>query len=155
MGTHLSPPQKNGGSSPHFSAHVLWRKCCIDQYATWYTKVSLGPGDTVLEGDPASLPLPPPKKKGWGHSPQFSAHVCCGEMAGLIKMPLGTEVDLGPGDTMLDGDPASSPEKRGTPPSVRPVSIVAKQSPISATAQHLLKQVLLSDFHPFYANVSH
>jgi len=32
-------------------------------------------------------------------------------MAGLIKMPLGTEVVLGPGDTVLDGDPASSPEK--------------------------------------------
>ena len=34
---------------------------------------------------------------------QFSAHVCCGQMAGWIKMPLGMEVGLGPGHTVLDG----------------------------------------------------
>jgi len=28
--------------------------------------------------------------------PQFSAHVCCGQTAGWIKMPLGTEVGPGP-----------------------------------------------------------
>ena len=48
-------------------------------------QVGLGPGHTVLDGDPALLP---PK----GHSPQFSAHICCGQMAGWIKMPLGMEV---------------------------------------------------------------
>jgi len=54
---------------------------------------------------------------------------------GWIKMPLGTEVGLGPGDIVLDGD-AGSPTKMGTaaPPTFRPVSIVAKRSPISATA---------------------
>jgi len=30
--------------------------------------------------------------------PQFSAHDCCGQMAGWIKMPLSIEVGLGPGD---------------------------------------------------------
>jgi len=63
-------------------------------------KVGVGPGDIVLDGEPA-----PPRKKR--HSPQFSANVCCGEMAGLIKMPLDTEVGLGPGDIVLDGDPAA------------------------------------------------
>jgi len=29
-------------------------------------------------------------------------------------MPLGTEVDLEPGDIVLDGDPAPSPLKMGT-----------------------------------------
>ena len=38
--------------------------------------------------------------------PQFSAHICCGQMAGCIKVPLGTEVGLSPGDFLLDGDPA-------------------------------------------------
>jgi len=38
------------------------------------TQVGLGPGHIVLDGDPA---LPPPK----GHSPQFSAHIRCGQMA--------------------------------------------------------------------------
>jgi len=49
-------------------------------------EVGLGPGDFVLDGDPA-----PPQKRG--QSPQFSAHVYCGETAGWIKMPLGMEVD--------------------------------------------------------------
>jgi len=73
-------------------------------------EVGLGPGHFVLDGDPA----PPPPK---GHSPQFSAHDCCTQMAGWIQMPLGT-VSLGPGDTVLDGDPAhpTLTPKRGTVP---------------------------------------
>jgi len=51
-------------------------------------------------------------------------------------MPLGTEVGLGPCDIVLDGDP--EPLKRGAAlPNFRPVSIVAKRSPVSATAEHL------------------
>ena len=74
------------------------------------TEVGLGPGDTVLDGDPA-----PPKKR---HSspPRFSGHVYCGQTAGWIKMPLGTEVKLGAGHIVLDGDPASLPEKGAEPP---------------------------------------
>jgi len=56
--------------------------------------------------------LVPPKK---GHSPlQFSVHVRCGQTAGCIKMPLGMEVGVGPGDIALDGDPAS-PQKGRSP----------------------------------------
>ena len=47
--------------------------------------------------------LPSLKK---GNNPQFAVHVCCGQTAGWIKMPLGTEVDLGPGDIVLDENPA-------------------------------------------------
>ena len=32
--------------------------------------------------------------------------VCCGQTAGWMKTPLGTEVDLGPGHIVLDGVPA-------------------------------------------------
>ena len=32
-------------------------------------------------------------------------------MAGWIKIPLGMEVALGPGDFVLDGDPAPPPQK--------------------------------------------
>ena len=53
----------------------------------------------MLDEDPAL-----PQKKG--HNPQFSAHDYCCHTAGWIKMPLGTEVNLGPGDAVLDGDPA-------------------------------------------------
>ena len=68
-------------------------------------EVDVGPGDIVLHGNPA-----PPK----GHSPQFSANVCCGQTAGWIKMSLDREVDVGPGDIVLHGDPA--PPKETQPP---------------------------------------
>ena len=46
--------------------------------------------------------------------PQFSAHLYCGQTAGCIKVPLGTEVDLGLRDIVFDVDPAT-PRKKGTP----------------------------------------
>ena len=49
-------------------------------------EVGLGPGDFVLDGDPAPHP-----------------HVYCGQTAGWIKMVLGMEVGLSPGDFVLDG----------------------------------------------------
>ena len=52
--------------------------------------------------------------KGGTASPP--AHVYCGQTAGWIKMPLGTEVGLGPGDILLDGNPAPPPRKKGTVP---------------------------------------
>ena len=65
--------------------------------------VGLYPGHIVLDWNPAPLQN--------GHSPRFSAHVCCGQMAMWIKMPLAMEVGLGSGDIMLDGDPVP---QRGT-----------------------------------------
>ena len=49
-------------------------------------------------------------------------------MAGLIKMPLGTEVGLSPGDIVLDGD---QPTSKGAqlPPNFQPTSIVANGRP--------------------------
>jgi len=77
----------------------------MDQYETWHAGRPR-PGHTVLDKNPA----PPPPK---GHSPrQISAHACCGQTAGWIKMQLGTIVGLGSGNTVLHGDPA--PPKRGT-----------------------------------------
>jgi len=45
-------------------------------------------------------------------------------MAEWIKMPLGTEVGLGPVDIVLDGGPRSP--KKGHSPTFVPMSIVAK-----------------------------
>ena len=50
----------------------------------------------MLDGDPTPL-----LKKD--RSPQFLDHVYCDQTAASIKMPLGTEVKLGPGDVVLDG----------------------------------------------------
>ena len=63
--------------------------------------------------------------------------VYCGQTAGWIMMPLGMEVGLGPEDVVLEGTRAPPPQKMGTAPTFRPMSVVAKRSPISATARHL------------------
>ena len=70
MGTQL--PLKGCSAPPHFSAHVY-----CDERAGWIkmplgTKIGLGPGDIVLDGDPDSHP-----KRGT--APPFSAHVYCGQ----------------------------------------------------------------------------
>ena len=70
------------------------------------------------------LPIP---KRG---SPQFSAHVYCGQTAGWMTMPLGTEVDLGPGHIVLDGDSAP-PAKGAQRPPFLPMSIVATVAHLS------------------------
>jgi len=70
-------------------------------------EVDLGPGQIVLDGDPAPLP------KGYSR-PIFGT--CRGQTAGWIKMPLGREVGLGPGDIVLDGDPAPRPQKGAQQP---------------------------------------
>jgi len=52
MGTHLP---KGGAQPPIFGPRLLWQNVWMDQDATG-TEVGLGPGDIVLDGDPA-----PPK----------------------------------------------------------------------------------------------
>ena len=42
--------------------------------------------------------------------------IYCGQTAGMIRMPFGTEVGLGPGDIVLDGDPALPTERAQRPP---------------------------------------
>jgi len=61
----------------------------------------------------------------------------CGQTVGWIKMKLGKQIGLGLA-TLLDGDPAPPPPKgHSLTPKFRPMSIVAKRSLISATAEHL------------------
>jgi len=63
-----------------------------------------------------------------------------GQTLGWIKMKLGVEVGLGPGHIVLDGAQPPPPEKgvQQTSHSFRPMYIVAKRWPISATAELLL-----------------
>jgi len=63
--------------------------------------------------------------------------VYCGQTVGWIKMPLGVEVGLCLGAIVLDGDPAPPTERGAAAPTLRRMSIVAKRSPISATAKLL------------------
>jgi len=71
-------------------------------------EVGLSPGDIALKGDPVF-----PSQKG--RSPQFSAHVYCGQTAAWIKMPLGTKVGVGLRDIVIDGDQLPF-RKRAHPP---------------------------------------
>ena len=73
------------------------------------TRVGLGPGHIVLDGDPA-----PPPQKG-GSAPQFFAYVYCGQTAGWMQLVLGMEVGLSPGDFVLDGDPVPFPRNGRSP----------------------------------------
>jgi len=50
----------------------------------------------------------------------------CGQTVRWIKIPLGTEVSLGPGDIVLDGDPVPCSQRGTTLPNFRPMSVVAK-----------------------------
>jgi len=62
----------------------------MDQDATWYRgRPRLR--DIVLDVDSAT------PEKGTPTPTQLLAHIYCGQMAGWMKTPLGTEVDLGPG----------------------------------------------------------
>ena len=70
----------------------------------------------MLDGDPVS----PPQR---GTAPQFSAHICCGQMAGCIKMPLSMDAGLSPGDFVLDGASAFPPP----PPISGPLFIATKR----------------------------
>ena len=79
---------------------VLWPNSWMDQDETWHAGRPR-PGHIVLWG-----PSTP--------SPRFSAQIRCGQMTGWIKMPLGIEDDLGPGDFALDGDPCSCPSQKGS-----------------------------------------
>jgi len=56
----------------------------------------------------------PPRKKAQPPLTQFLTHVYCGQTAGYIKMALGTEVNIGPGDVVLDG--VAAPPKGAQPP---------------------------------------
>ena len=101
---------------------ALWPNGWTDQNETRHAVIGLVPGHIVLDGDPA----PPPQK---GIAPQFSAHICCGQITAWIEMSLGMELGLCPGDFVLDGDPAPPPQKgAGAPsPNFRPIFIVAKR----------------------------
>jgi len=103
---------------PVCNVGVLWPNGWTDQDETWHADRPRPWPHCVRRG-----PSSPPQR---GTAPQFSAHICCGQMAGWIKMPLGIQVNLGPSDIVLNGDPAPLP-KRGRGRNFRPMYIVAKR----------------------------
>jgi len=96
---------------PVCDVRALWPKTLGRIKMKPRVQVGLVPGHIVLDENPA-----PPLPK-W-HSPQFLAHIRCGETAAWIKMSLGMELGLGPGDLVLDGDPSSPPQKGERSPQI-------------------------------------
>jgi len=86
---------------------VVWPNGWTDQDETWHAV--------------RPRPRPVPHCVRWGPSYPKSGR----QTAGWIKMPLSTEVGLGPGFILLDGDPA--PPKREQSPNFRTMSVVAKR----------------------------
>ena len=90
-----------------FSPRLLWPNSCMDQDATWYGGTPRFTRHCVRWG-----PSCPSHKRT---QPPIFGNVRCGQTAGWIKMALGTEVGLSPGDFVLDGDPATSPKMGRSP----------------------------------------
>jgi len=90
-------------------ARVLWPNGWTDQDETWHAGRHR-PWQQCVRWGPSS-----PSPKG-AQPPHFSAHICCGQTAGWIRMPLGKKVGFSPGDCVLDGDPDPLPTKGAEPP---------------------------------------
>jgi len=123
-----APPPQKGAQPPIFGSCLLWPNGCIDQNATWY-------GGTPRHRSHCARWVP--LQEG-GTVPQFSAHICYGQTAGWIKMPLGTMAGLGPGNIVLDADPAPPPPRGTASPKFRPMSVVAKQ--LDGSRCHLVRR---------------
>jgi len=127
-----SPCPKGGRSpSPILGPCLLWSNDWMDQDVTWYGGRPW-PKRQCFRCEPIY-----PQKKGHTHPTQFLAYVYSGQMAGWMKRPLGAEVDLGAGHIVLDG--VSAPAKGALQPPIFGPCLLWPRSPISATAELLLK----------------
>jgi len=110
MGIPLPPPQKGGRAPQIFGPCLLRPNGWMYEAGTWHG------------GRPQHRRLcvrwvqSPSPKRGRSPTPQFSAHFCCGQMAACIKVPVGMELGLGPGDFVLVGDPVAPFPEGGGPP---------------------------------------
>jgi len=93
----------------------------------------------MFDGNPTTL-----RKIGTPTPTQFLAHVYCGQTAGWMKTPLGTEVDLGLSHIVLDGVPALHERGTAVPPLFSPC-LLWPRSPISATAELLFYRATQRD----------
>jgi len=111
MGTPLPSPKGGGGGAPKiFGPCLLWPNGWMDEAGTWHggrpqpRRLCVRCGSSRL-----------PQKEG-GAPAQFSAHFYCGQTAGCIKMPLGMDVGLSPGDCVRwDPVPPLSPKRERSP----------------------------------------
>ena len=124
MGTQLPLPKKLAEPPPQFSAHVRCGETAGWIKMTLGMEVGLGPGHIALD---ARWGLRSPPKKG----AEAPSPILCP----ILLWPHGWMHQDGTwyGDSprhkrlVIDGDPATLPEKGGTGPNFWPMSIVAKR----------------------------
>jgi len=105
---------------PVCNVRALWPNGWTDQDETWHAG-RLSPRPHCVRWGPGS----PPKR---GTAPQFSAHICCGQIAAWIKMSLAMELGLDPWRLCVRWGPRlPSPKGGRSPPKFRPMFIVAKR----------------------------
>ena len=80
-GDPTPPPPKGHSPLQIFGPYLLRPNGCMDQDATWYGHRP-PPRRLCVRWEPVPLPEK-------GPSPQFSAHVYCGQTAACIKMSVG------------------------------------------------------------------
>ena len=102
-GDPVDPSPKREADPQIFGQCLLWPNGWMDQDGTWH-RDRPQPRRLCVRWTPSHAP-----PNGCRAPPQFSAHFYYGQTAGCIKMPLGMEVGLIPGDFVLDGD--SAPRK--------------------------------------------
>jgi len=104
-----APSERGTAPPPIFVPCLLWPNGWMDQDATWYR----------------GRPRPRPHSVTWGRisshhterstaAPHSLSDVYCGQTAWWIGIPLGTEVGLDAGESVLVGDAAPFPIERGT-----------------------------------------
>jgi len=126
-----APIPKKETEPLNFRPILLWQNGCMHQDGTWYGGRPQPRRLCVRWGPSYSQ-----KKRAHPTPTQSLAHVYCGQTAGWMKTPLGTDVDLGACHIVLDGVPAV--RERGTAaPSFRghnthgPMCIVATVAHLS------------------------
>jgi len=122
-GDPVPPPQKGNGPQNFWPMFIVAKR--LDGWRWYLAWRKSQPRRLGVRWRPTH-----PSQKGAQPPPQFSAHFYCGQTTGCIKMPLGMEVGLSPGDFVLVGDPAR-PTEEWHP------TLLWPRSPISATAELL------------------
>ena len=134
LGTEVGLPQRGTALLSIFGPCPLWPNSWMHQDVTWWRSRSR-PRQHCVRWKPSS-------PRGTAHAPNFSVHVCCGQMVGWIKISLGTEVGLGPGHIVLDGSQLPLPKGAQQPHLFGPCLLLPNSRP---------SQLLLSTGAPLTA----
>jgi len=119
---------------------VLRPNGCIDQHETWRAYRPRPWPHCVI----CALSFPSPKR---GRCPLPSIRpMSCGQTAGFMKTPLGTEVELGLGHIVLVGQPPPTAKGAQQPPVLGPC-LLWLRSPMSAITAQLFYPILYNNDH--------